>query len=146
MDNLASKIKELKKQAQHLEPVLRIGKNGITDNVYTEFEKLFNKRELVKVKFLSSFADLFDVKEVVAEVSKKTSSLIISRVGNSVVFYKKMKNRAAEKKVDYKRSYVNAKRNSMKFNDYDDDFFKSNSQKYNPKSNSKLKTNKYNRD
>ena len=47
-------MNDLRKKAKNLEPVLRIGKNGINDNVLAETRKLLKKRKLIKIKILNN--------------------------------------------------------------------------------------------
>ena len=42
----------LKKLAHNLDPIVRIGKDGIDENVLKSISDVINKRELIKVKIL----------------------------------------------------------------------------------------------
>ena len=50
-------INRLKKEAKILEPILRIGKNGMNDSIILEIEKLLKKRKLIKIKVLNNCSD-----------------------------------------------------------------------------------------
>jgi len=80
--------KELKNKAKLLEPVLRIGKNGLTDGVIAEIEKLLKKKKLIKIKLLRNFMEDKNKKEVAHLLSEQTSSEVIDLIGNVVVLYK----------------------------------------------------------
>jgi len=81
--------KELKKQAKALQAIVRIGKNGITDNLIEEIKKIIKLRKLVKVKFLPSFSDEQDRHEAAKEIAEKTESLLVQVIGNNIVLYKR---------------------------------------------------------
>jgi RNA-binding protein len=81
--------RELKAKAQRLEPIMRIGKNGVTDNIIDELKNHLKRRKLIKIKLLKSFSETNDKKKVAAEIAEKTNSEIISHVGFTVVLWKK---------------------------------------------------------
>ena len=79
----------LRSKAKRLDPVLRVGKGGISESFVVELKKVLNKRKLVKIKLLrSSFQD-GEKKELAMQLSEKTNSEIIDFVGNTVVLYRK---------------------------------------------------------
>jgi RNA-binding protein len=82
------KIKELKGNAKLLEPVVRIGKNGLTDEVIVQISKVLDKRRLIKIKFLRAFLENNDRKKAAEELAKKTRSLLVEQVGFVAVLYK----------------------------------------------------------
>ncbi len=67
-----------------LEPALRIGKAGITDNVVKQVIVLLKKRKVIKVKFLAS-AIKTDKKELIKELVDKTRAKVLHKVGFIVV-------------------------------------------------------------
>ena len=80
--------KDLIKEANNLEPILRIGKNGLTDTVLKDIKDHLRKRKLIKVKFLRAFIKDKDKKELAKEIADKTDSELIQRVGFVIVLYK----------------------------------------------------------
>ena len=80
--------KKLKDKAKTLEPVIRIGKNGLTESTIKEIKKQLNKKKLIKVKLLKAFISDKNKKEVAKEIAEKTSSQLIYMVGFVVVLYK----------------------------------------------------------
>ena len=84
-------IKQLRAKAKLLEPVVRIGKQGIADSVVEEVRKQLKKKKLVKIKFLSNLAKKADKKALAQELADKTDSIIVEQVGFVVVIYKKTK-------------------------------------------------------
>jgi len=79
----------LKDDAKHLEPILRIGKSGLTDGVLKEIEKQLKKRKLIKIKFLKSALDGKNRKEFAKEIATKTRSELIDQVGFVIVLYRR---------------------------------------------------------
>ncbi|OIO63191.1 hypothetical protein AUJ83_01565 [Candidatus Woesearchaeota archaeon CG1_02_33_12] len=80
--------KKLKEKAKTLEPVIRIGKNGLTESTIKEIKKQLNKKKLIKVKLLRAFISDKNKKEVAKEIAEKTSSNLIYMVGFVIVLYK----------------------------------------------------------
>jgi len=80
--------KKLKEKAKTLEPVIRIGKNGLTENTIKEIKKQLNKKKLIKVKLLRAFISDKNKKEVAKEIAQKTNSQLIDLVGFVIVLYK----------------------------------------------------------
>jgi RNA-binding protein len=78
-----------KEQAKLLDPIMRIGKNGLTDNTIKEIEKQLKKRRLIKIKMLRAFFEGKNKKEVAKEIAEKTNSILIDSVGFVVVLLKK---------------------------------------------------------
>ncbi|MFC1696982.1 YhbY family RNA-binding protein [Nanoarchaeota archaeon] len=81
--------KDLKTKANLLEPVLRIGKNGLTDNVIEEIILMLKKRKLIKIKFLKSAMDKSNRTELFDKILKETQAELISKTGNVIVIYRK---------------------------------------------------------
>jgi len=63
-----------------LEPAIRIGKAGITENVVKQVIILLKKRKVIKVKFLAS-AIKDNKKELVKELVEKAHARVIHKVG-----------------------------------------------------------------
>ncbi|MBS4535855.1 ribosome assembly RNA-binding protein YhbY [Clostridium sp. D2Q-14] len=76
----------LKKEAHGIDPILQIGKNGVTENFITQVENALEARELIKIKVLNN--SFLDTKEVGNEVSKKADAEFIQSIGNKFVLYK----------------------------------------------------------
>lgn len=70
-----------------LEPAVRIGKAGITDNVVKQVIVLLKKRKVIKVKFLPT-AIQGDKKKLVNELAERTRAKVIHKVGFIVVLEK----------------------------------------------------------
>ena len=86
--NLSSKERAfLKKLAHDLDPVVRIGKDGIDENVLESIEQVLNKRELIKVKILQN-SDVEIERELGNEIAKKTGATYVDCIGKVLIFFK----------------------------------------------------------
>ncbi len=70
-----------------LEPVMQIGKEGITDNVLNGVYLLLEARELVKVKVLKN-CDM-DAKEIANLLAQKLEAEVVQVIGSIFILYKK---------------------------------------------------------
>ncbi len=80
-------IDELKERSKNLDPVLRIGKFGITPNVTLEIDKLLKKRKLIKIKILNN-CPIENKDDMIASIIEKSCSVLVSRVGNVFTIYR----------------------------------------------------------
>ncbi len=80
-----SEIRRLKAAAQRLEPMLKIGKAGLSDGFVQSVDDALSHHELVKIKFVE-FKDR--KKELAPQLADKTSSHLIMRVGNVMVLHR----------------------------------------------------------
>ena len=79
---------KLKEKAKTLEPVIRVGKNGLTESTIKEIKKQLNKKKLIKVKLLRAFINNRNKREAAKEIAQKTNSQIIDLVGFVIVLWK----------------------------------------------------------
>ena len=79
-------IKELRAKAHSIDPILHIGKEGITDSVIKEIIFQIKKKKLIKIKLLQSAGDK---KKIVDILVTKTKSVLIRSIGRVVVLYKR---------------------------------------------------------
>ena len=80
-------LQKLKDKARNIEPIIRIGKNGLSEGQINEIKKLIKKRKLIKVKMLDSFMEGKDRAEVAQEMAQKSETTLIQLIGNIVVLY-----------------------------------------------------------
>lgn len=80
-----SQIRKLKALGQHLEPMLKVGKAGLSEGFLKTVDEALSQHELVKVKF-GEFKE--QKKELAPLLAQKTSSHLIHRVGHVVVLYR----------------------------------------------------------
>ena len=82
-------IKELKAKAMAIEPIVRIGKSGLSESVVNEIKKQLKQKKLIKIKMLKSFIGSTDKKEAARQIAEKTGSVLVHRVGFVVVLAEK---------------------------------------------------------
>ena len=79
----------LRTQAHHLDPIIQIGKNGVTPQQLSQIKKGLEDHELVKIKYIAHK----NKKETLSkEISNETNSEQIDLIGNVLILYKKHKN------------------------------------------------------
>lgn len=84
----------LKKEAHDLEPIVRIGKDGLSDNIVQSLLDAINSRELIKVKVLQNLeADKDETRELAEELSKKSGAELVGVIGKILIFYKENKDK-----------------------------------------------------
>ena len=81
--------KEFMEKAKALEPVLRIGKNGLTEGMLKEIKEQLKRKKLIKIKFLKSAMEGKDKKKFSGEVAEKTGGEVVYQVGFVVVLWKR---------------------------------------------------------
>lgn len=76
----------LRKQAHNINPIVMVGKDGVTENVIFALDQALLNHELVKVRFQ-------DKKEFIKDLSnklaKETRSELIYVIGFTAIFYRK---------------------------------------------------------
>lgn len=77
-------LRDLKARAQRLNPVLRVGRAGLSDAFFAALAGAFKDHELVKLKF-EDFKD--QKKALVPEIVARSGSQLIQRVGNVAVLF-----------------------------------------------------------
>ena len=96
MNQLSSSQRSfLRSQAHHLEPVVLIGKNGVTDGTIEAVNKALDTRELIKIKF-REYKD--EKKSLSYQLAESTESHIIGTIGHTVILFRQNPN---SKKQNY---------------------------------------------
>jgi RNA-binding protein len=80
-----AQIRKFKAAAQHLEPLLKIGKAGLSEGFVRSVKEALVQNELVKIKF-SEFKD--QKKELAPKLAEITESHLVMRVGNVMVLHR----------------------------------------------------------
>jgi len=81
----------LKKEAKQIKPLVRIGKNGITESQVEEIKRHLQKRGLIKVKLLDNFLSKTGRKEAAKDLAEKTGSRVVAVTGFTVVLFREKK-------------------------------------------------------
>ena len=100
---------ELRAQANAIDTTWMVGKDGVTENVVAEADRLLTARELVKGKVLESA--LMSAREVSDEICEATGADGVSCVGSKFVIY-----RFSEKCQEERNQTGRAKRKPEKVN------------------------------
>ena len=78
-------ISQLRSLAQRLQPILHLGKAGVTETFVASVDQALNDHELIKIKF----AAFKDTKKALAEeIATRTNSELVGIVGHVAVFYR----------------------------------------------------------
>ena len=77
---------ELRAQANTEEPILHVGKGGITENVIMQAEQALTARELFKGCVLE--ASPIDAREAATQISAATLADVVQVIGNRFVLYR----------------------------------------------------------
>jgi len=89
MNTLKSNKKERVK-AQELDPIVRIGKAGLTSTVIEEIKKLLRKKKLIKIKILPSALDSANKEEILSRLIVESGGEVVHKIGFTIVLaYKK---------------------------------------------------------
>ena len=87
-------IRRLKGLGQRLEPMLKMGKAGLSDGFVKSVDEALALHELIKVKF----DDMKDQKkELSVQLATRSNSHLVMRVGHVVVLYRQNPDPAKQK-------------------------------------------------
>lgn len=79
------KIRELKSQAHHLDPVILMGANGLTDAVHAEIERALFDHELIKIKLSSKDKD--EKAKLTQAILDHHHATLIAKIGHVIAIY-----------------------------------------------------------
>ena len=103
---------KLRAEANGLDPIFQIGKEGVTDAVIAQIEDTFNTRELFKIKVhLETSPE--GPKEIAQKIAEATRCDIIQVIGGTIVVFRInliLRQKAAEKK---KRQQEKARKEAL---------------------------------
>ncbi|WP_439257572.1 ribosome assembly RNA-binding protein YhbY [Lonepinella sp. BR2271] len=84
---LSTKQKQfLKGLAHHLNPVVMLGGNGLTEGVLAEIDNALNYHELIKVKVAGADRDTKQL--IIDAIVRETQSVAVQTIGHIVVLYR----------------------------------------------------------
>ena len=78
---------QLRGQANTMQPILQIGKNGITGNSIKQIDDALEARELIKITVLETSGE--DTREIAHEIASNVSAEVIQVIGSKFVLYRK---------------------------------------------------------
>lgn len=90
MSNLSDKkkITALKKKSAALDPLVNVGKGGVTEGVIGEIKKQLKDRKLVKVRILRSADESGDLKETGQQIAEACCAELIDVRGRTLSLYR----------------------------------------------------------
>lgn len=76
----------LRSLAHHLDPIMQVGKGGVTDNMLDQISLALEARELIKVSILNNCEENKD--EVAEQLAEGTGAELVQLIGKTVVLYR----------------------------------------------------------
>jgi len=70
-----------------MDPVVFVGKDGITESLLAEIDAVVRKRELVKVRLLDSVEG--DRKDVARELAERAGTELVQVLGRTVLLFRR---------------------------------------------------------
>ena len=86
MELTGKQRKHLKSLAHHLEPVVRVGKGQVSQQVVSETVRTFEAHELIKVRVDADQAELR--KQLAAELAAQAGAQLVGTVGKIAILYR----------------------------------------------------------
>ena len=78
---------QLRGQANTMQPILQIGKNGISDNSIKQIDDALEARELIKITVLETSGE--DTREIAHEIASNVGAEVVQVIGSKFVLYRK---------------------------------------------------------
>ena len=78
---------QLRGMANTMQPILQIGKNGISENSIKQIDDALEARELIKITVLENSGE--DTREIAHEIAKEVNAEVIQVIGSKFVLYRK---------------------------------------------------------
>lgn len=79
-------IQELKREAHFLNPVVHLGKQGVSDALIQSVDEALTAHELIKIRFIDFKGAK---KELSNQLADRTNCLLVTIIGNNAVLYRK---------------------------------------------------------
>ncbi len=89
---------DLKRRAHLLDPIVRIGKSGLSDAAILEIKKQLERHKLIKIKFLRSLLEQYDKKTLFSELTAKTGATLVQHTGFTACLWQDL-NRQKRKNI-----------------------------------------------
>lgn len=87
--------KYLEALANQMDPIVRVGKNGLEAKVVESVAEALNSHELVKIKILDSSPN--DAKEVAEAVLEATNATLVRIIGRVIILFKQFDDKSKRK-------------------------------------------------
>ena len=80
----------LRKLGHTLQPILQIGKDGMSDTVIGAIDEALEKREMIKVTLLETA--MIDTRQTCDEIARRLNAEPVQAIGNKFILYRKSSN------------------------------------------------------
>ena len=80
---------QLRGQANTMQPILQIGKNGLSENSIKQIDDALEARELIKITVLETAGE--STRDLAHEVAKEVNAEVVQVIGSKFVLYRKSK-------------------------------------------------------
>lgn len=78
---------QLRGMANTMQPILQIGKNGLSDNSIKQVDDALEARELIKITVLENSGE--DTREIAHEIACEVKAEVVQVIGSKFVLYRK---------------------------------------------------------
>lgn len=85
----------LKGLAMNLEPIIQIGKSGVTPDLTAAVAEALEARELIKISILKNCLD--DGNQMAQMLAERTHAQVVQVIGKKIVLYKQAKDEKKRK-------------------------------------------------
>lgn len=79
----------LKSLSNKIEPIMQIGKGGVTETVLKQIDDALEKRELIKITLLNNSS--LESKETLSDIAKTLNAEFVQSIGNKIIIYRESK-------------------------------------------------------
>ncbi|SHN85858.1 ribosome assembly RNA-binding protein YhbY [Desulfitobacterium chlororespirans] len=79
----------LRSMGNEMDPILQIGKGGVTEAVIAQADETLEARELIKGRVLPNSME--DVQSAAAELAERTSAELVQVIGRNFLLYRESK-------------------------------------------------------
>ncbi|BAE84951.1 ribosome assembly RNA-binding protein YhbY [Desulfitobacterium hafniense] len=79
----------LRSMGNEMDPILQIGKGGVTEAVIAQTDETLEARELIKGRVLPNSME--DVQRAAAELAERTSAELVQVIGRNFLLYRESK-------------------------------------------------------
>lgn len=76
----------LRSEANRLQPLIQIGKNGLTESVIDLVEESLEANELIKISILQNCSE--DKKDIANKLAERDDLHVVQIIGSTIVLYK----------------------------------------------------------
>ena len=81
--------RHLRSLGHHLNPVIQVGKDGISDALLVETDRALEAHELLKIKTLENCED--DIKDVAQQLARGAKAVTVQTIGRTALLYRQRK-------------------------------------------------------